>query len=92
MLLVFAIAIIFIIIAITKSKSYEYVKQSSFAVLILMILNCFMMVHIGDDGQGHATYLGFFAVSYDSLGMMYNGSIIVALISLVTYLLSDSPR
>jgi hypothetical protein len=89
MFYLFLVSLIFISIAIVRNKNYEYLKQSSFAVLILTILLCLVLSRFDNGG---IISIGFGEIGYEHVNLIFNLSIVVALISLIIYLFADADR
>jgi len=92
MIVAFGLAILLSIISIFKNRKREYGKQAAFAMLMFAIINCLTLLSSGEDGMGNIIYMGLFEVSFDTRDAMYNGSIVIALIGLISYLMSDIRR
>lgn len=89
MFYIFLVSLIFISIAVVRNKNYEYLKQSSFAVLILSILLCLALSRFDN---GTILNVGFWEFGYERINLIFNLSIILALLSLITFLFADADR
>ena len=60
------ISIIFTIIAIIRSKNYEYKKSFSIALIIYSIIIRFMLLDVGSDSNGNLIFSGGIILSNHS--------------------------
>jgi len=93
---IFLLCVPFIGIAIARNKNDEYIKQSAFTVIIIAALNCIALAYrasfFSGGGNSKTLYLGVIKLTHNQMNMLFDISLVVALIGLITYLYSDTER
>lgn len=96
MFYLFLLCIPFIGIAIARNKNGEYLKQSAIALMVIAMLNCIALAYkasiLSSGGGSETIYLGVIQLTHNQMNILFDVSLVVALISLIVYLYSDAER